>query len=433
MFDRILSQNKDANLRQKNINFVELAKKIRDKKNIAEYLQTKAKASDASELSLETIFDYFITNFIYNYGEYGESTRRSYIYKFETEANNEFNAISYFNANEKSFITTQLTADNIKIITEKLYKIFNNLKNYSPQTTSGIIQPFVDYNYIKKNIFNSNKIYENFEAEDTYYDTLVDSIDDNCKFNRNSCASITVGTTGFKGIPGKRGNIGTMGRDGRNGLDGAKGRDGRELPEIIFKNKNGDVELGRKTNEYSDKTRTAEHIEIPKGPTGDMGYKKAIHFYKNGTLYKKINSDDADNGKIDPIIINLDNAKGEIGNPGPAGTCRPGNIGEPGPQGPKGNQGPPGDKGEPGFKGPPGSPEYETDGLKRNEVLSKKYCLGKDSDLTCIDKAKMEYIIRYLKNPRLIDLSTTEYYSQTHGNVKYFDKHLFDIVTNTTP
>ena len=440
MFDRILSQNKDAKLRQDNINFAELAKKIKNKKDITSYLESFKISTDIQSITLNKLFD-DLKNFIIN--SYNETNRDRDIRKFKTDIASK---ISLKNINgllidpDSSGLfrlikrdEDVLTSDNIKIITDILYEILNDIKNLPDEV---IVDGFTNYN--KKKIINSNNIYknskniyENFETQDdSYYKKLVDSVDDNCKFNRNQCASITVGTTGFKGVPGKRGNIGTKGRDGRDGLEGVKGRDGRELPEIVFHNHNGDIELGKKTNEYSDKIRRAEYIQIPKGLDGDMGYKKAIHFYKNGTLHKKINSEDADNNKIDPIIINLDTVKGDTGDQGQEGICSPGTIGEPGPIGPKGNQGPPGDKGEPGFKGPPGKPEYETDSLDRNEVLSKKYCLGKDADLTCIDKTKMEYIIRYLKNPRLIDFSSTEYTSYPIGDQKYFDIHLHDMYSS---
>jgi hypothetical protein len=419
MFDKILSQNKDTKLRQKNISFAELAKKIKIKDDIKEKLKKKNNLQNS-----DVLFD----KLIYLINDYDESKKDSYYKKFKNNIYTKFKEkninvlLNYDENDDITFKIDKIVNDDkmIKIIADILYEILNNLKN------SEIVDSFTNY---KKKILNSNNIYENFETQDdSYYKTLVDSIDDNCKFNRNQCASITVGSTGFKGIPGKRGNIGTKGRDGRDGLKGVKGRDGRELPEIVFQN--GDIVLGRKTNEYSDKTRNPIYIKIPKGPNGDMGYKKAIHFYKNGTLYKKINSEDADNNKIDPIIIDLDTVKGDTGDQGQQGVCRHGTIGEPGPKGPKGNQGPPGDKGEPGFKGPPGKPQYETDSLDRNEVLSKKYCLGKDSDLTCIDKTKMEYIIRYLKNPRLIDFSSTEYTYFPFKEIKIFDKHLYDMYSS---
>tara|TARA_B100001540_G_scaffold317748_1_gene352604 strand:- start:28360 stop:31287 length:2928 start_codon:yes stop_codon:yes gene_type:complete len=430
MFDRILSQNKDAKLRQGDINFAELAKKIKNKKDITGYLQSFKATTDIRSRSLEDLFD-DLRKFIIN--NYNDTNGDRDIRKFKTDiaskfSQNNINGLLTDPDSSGLFLSIKrdedvLTDDNIKKITDILYDILNDIINLPDEP---IKETFTNY---KKKILNSNNIYENFETQDdSYYKKLVDSVDDNCKFNRNQCASIAIGPTGFKGIPGKRGNIGTKGRDGRDGLEGVKGRDGRELPEIVFHN--GDIELGRKTNEYSDKIRRAEYIQIPKGLDGDMGYKKAIHFYKNGTFYKKINSEDADNNKIDPIIINLDTVKGDTGQQGKKGVCKPGTIGEPGPRGPKGNQGPPGDKGEPGFKGPPGKPEYETDSLNRNEVLSKKYCLGKDADLTCIDKTKMEYIIRYLKNPRLIDFSLTEYTSYPIGDQKYFDIHLHDMYSS---
>lgn len=437
MINRILKGKKDSKLNAEGKDLTKLAKNIRNKERIKQYLIYLKEVGQSKDIG--GLYDDLVK--FYNMLERLKLSKKT---NWIDNVKRELSAVDINFVKEDD-------NDNLDIgeldPESNLYKIINILSSEFLNIQVVQVDGFANYIYEKpkqnknkkKIIIDANNIYENFEEQsqdDEYYNSLVNSIDDNCKFNRNQCATITKGQRGFKGIPGKRGNIGTKGRDGRDGLQGVDGRNGRELPEIIFRNTEANQELGRKVHDYSDRLTNPKYIEIPKGPKGKPGYPKPIHFYKNGILYKKINGNDNDEYNIAPIIINLDSYKGEMGPKGGYGDCQPGSIGPHGKKGTQGDRGPPGDKGDPGPRGPPGKPEYKKDNLGRPEILSKKYCIGKEDDINCIDAAKMEYIIRYLKDPKIVNFSPTPSgYAEveSYGGVNYYDKHLYDIISTPPP